>query len=129
MDRPGDVFLQYVCLYILLKIGHEYYARSVPSPSEELSSLWRAVKRQCNRMCSCCRRGKKTNRKKHRTKVHTSISDIEEGKIPESTRKTLGSTGSSKGESCGNETHGLQIGRRNSPSANYTATICFPYKQ
>ena len=94
----GMFFLQYVCLYILLKIGHEYYARSVPSPSEELSSLWRAVKRQCNRMCSCCRRGKKTNRKKHRTKVHASISDIEEGKIPESTRKTLGSTGSSKGE-------------------------------
>ena len=41
---------------------------------------------------------KENKSQKHRTKGACLNFDIEEGKIPESTRKTLGSTGSSKGE-------------------------------
>lgn len=97
----GMFIMQYVCLYIVLRIGHDFYARSVPSPSEECSSLFKAIKRGCNSCCRifCCCFFSDPNkkRKKHNSKgssspkVHVANQDLETA-----TKQSL--TGSSKSE-------------------------------
>lgn len=92
----GMFLMQYVCLFIVLKIGHEHYARSVPSPSEECSSLFKAIRREtkcCIKTICCCffpdpNRKKKRRNKKGAAKVHV----MEQVEDLEAANKTTGSS-------------------------------------
>ena len=69
---------QYMLLYLVLHIGHKYYARAVPAPKE----VFKAVDKMFTVSCGYTRKRKKQKSplKKNKVQPQSQITDIETGK-------------------------------------------------